>query len=171
MAVGGSRFVAGVTPLTPDRPYVRPEVSAPATSATVDLSLNRPTDASSNVAGHSSHFANDGDPATFWQPASSGTAWWQVDLEGRCRTLQLKLLFADTEALPYTVQTSNDGMSWSPPLDLTSSQSNSSETNSDVRVEDLPEGTIGRFIRITFEGSSGGSAVRLAEIQILGNPL
>ncbi len=170
-AVGGSHFVAGVTPLTPDRPYVRPEASAPATSATVDLSLNRPTDASSNAERHSSRFANDGDPKTFWQPASSGAAWWQVDLEGRCRTLRLKLLFADAEAVPYTVQTSNDGVSWSPPLDLASPQSNSNRSNSSERVEDLPEGTTGRFLRITFKRSPGSSPLRLAEVQVLGSPL
>lgn len=77
----GPRFVAGVTPLAADRPYVSPD-DHPAKAAESLFGKDNPTKASSAMRGHGSNLANDGNPASYWQPAAGDTApWMLVDTE------------------------------------------------------------------------------------------
>jgi hypothetical protein len=156
-ARGGPAYVAGVTPLVGARPYVKPVADGPALDVSVDLSLNRPTDASSSAAGQSSRLADDGDAATFWGPRGIGPVWWQVDLEGRCRLEKVRLVFADAGTRRYGIQVSDDGAAWRTVVERRSGEAEIL----------LPEGTTGRFVRVVFESA----AVRLADVKVLGHPL
>ncbi len=165
-AAGGPRFVPGVTPLVAARPYGRLEVANPAPSVEVDLSLNRPTDASSSAPGHSSRLANDGDAATFWQPAADGKAFWQVDLEGRCRLKSVSLLFAGAGGVGYAIQTSDDGVTWRMAVNGSKPEASAGEL-----AEALPKGSTGRFLRLVVTPNPVNAPVRLAEIKVVGSPL
>jgi hypothetical protein len=166
-AVGGPEFVPGVTPVAAARPYVRPSTtSAPQLDVSVDLSLNRPTDASSSAAGHSSRLANDGDAATFWQPGQEGRSWWQVDLEGRCKLSSVNILFGGGSATAYTLQISDDGVTWTT---LQGRRLANGQTRE--RMEEMPEDAKGRFLKIEFAAAPGNAPVRLAEVKVLGHPL
>jgi beta-galactosidase len=161
-AVGGPDFVAGVTLLASARTYVPPGVAAAAPKALVDLSLNRPTDASSSAASHTSRLANDGDANTFWQAGSDAEAWWQVDLEARCRIDTVKIMFSEDRDYSYRLETSEDGVSWKVIVARGNFGSNFRE-----RIEQLPSGTAARFVRVTLDRMPGG----LAEVQVTGSPL
>jgi len=165
-ATGGPDYVAGITPLAPERDYVQRREQPFAADSVVDLSLNRPTDSSSNREGHSSRFANDGDPGTFWQPASSGASFWQVDLEGRCSISEIKLVFTDSKGALYSLQLSEDGVHWKTIRDRLSARPSGEED-----TESLPQGSTARFLRVASESTSGTSPLRLAEITVLGRPL
>jgi hypothetical protein len=156
-AVGGPAFVPSVTPVVGARPYVKLAEGGPAPDVLVDLSLNRPTDASSSAVGHSSRLADDGDAATFWAPGASGPAWWQIDFEGRCRLQNVRLAFAGAQTPRYGIEVSDDGAAWSAVVEH---QSGAAEIR-------LPDGTVGRFVRVVFESAD----VRLAEVKVLGHPL
>jgi hypothetical protein len=163
-AVGGPAFMPGVTPVVDAQPYAKLPEGGPALDASVDLSLNRPTDASSMAVGHSSRLANDGDRATWWQAAENGPAWWQVDFEGRCRLERLTLVFGDAGPHRYAVETSDDGVAWKPLFDLRGT----GRTGADID-EVLPEGSVGRWMRVLLE--PGDVPATLAEVKILGHPL
>jgi hypothetical protein len=166
-AVGGPEFVPGVTPVAAVRPYVRPSTtSAPQLDVSVDLSLNRPTDASSSAAGHSSRLANDGDAATFWQPGQEGRSWWQVDLEGRCRLSSVNILFGGRSAAAYTLQISEDGVHWTnlPDRPLPSKLARE-------RMIKMPDATQGRFLRIEFDQTADPATIQLIEVKVVGHPL
>jgi hypothetical protein len=165
-ATGGPDYVAGVTPLTPERAYVQRREQPVASDSVVDLSLNRPTDSSSNMPGHSSRFANDGDAKSFWQPASSSASFWQVDLEGRCSVSDVKLVFTDSKGALYSLQLSEDGVHWKTIRDRLSARPSGEED-----TESLPQGSTARFLRVASESKSGNSPLRLAEITVLGRPL
>ncbi len=163
-AVGGPAFVPGVTPIVAARPYAKPWEGGPALNASVDLSLNRPTDASSMTEEHSSRLANDGDRGTRWQAAENGPAWWQVDFEGRCRLERLTLAFGDAAPHRYAIETSDDGVAWKLLVDRRGTGRTGQEINGA-----LPEGSAGRWMRVLLE--PGEVPATLAEVKVLGHPL
>ncbi len=165
-AIGGPDYVPGVTPLASERPYIQRREQPFAADSVADLSLNRPTGSSSDMPGHSSRFANDGDTKTFWQPASSRASFWQVDLEGRCSISEVRLAFADGQGVLYSLQTSEDGVHWKTIRDQLSARPSAEEDTAS-----LPQGSTARFLRVVFEPTSGSSRPRLAEMTVMGRPL
>ena len=174
-AQGGPPFVAGVTPTASSRPYVPP----PAPDAVedrpeppIDISLNRPTAASSQSPGHSSRFANDGDAQTFWQPSDQPDAadrqreWWQVDFESHCQIKTLRLSFAEARDYRYRVQVSDDHGGWTTVLDRTAGAEPGA-----TRSETLPPNLRARILRVEFLPSPGQAPLRLEEVQVLGSPV
>jgi hypothetical protein len=115
---------------------------------------------------HSSRLANDGDAKTFWQPASNGATFWQVDLEGRCSLSAVKLVFADGKPAAHSLQISEDGVHWKTPQYQPARQPSGDENN-----ESFPQGSIARFLRAVFAPASGASSIQLAEFTVLGRPL
>jgi hypothetical protein len=165
-AEGGPPFIPGVTPLVASRPYVAP-VAANAPQAAIDISLNRPTAASSESQGNVSRFANDGDPATFWQPSGKERqrAWWQVDFESRCSIRNVSLTFAEPGHYPYQVQISDDQGGWKTVIDRSAGAGTGT-----TRIENLPDNVRARLLRIEFLLSPGQAPLRLAEVKVLGAP-
>jgi hypothetical protein len=163
---GGPPFIPGVTSLVTSRPYVAPlAVAAP--QAAIDISLNRPTGASSESQGHVSRFANDGDPATFWQPSGKERhTWWQVDFESRCSIRTVSLTFAEPGHYRYQVQISDDHGGWKTVIDRSAGAGTGI-----TRIETLPDTVQARLLRIEFLLSPGQAPLRLAEVKVLGAPV
>ena len=67
-SLGEPAFLAGKPPPVATRPYVRFAGNG-ANDQLAKLGRDNPALVSSEAPGHSGHFANDGDPETFWQAA------------------------------------------------------------------------------------------------------
>ena len=92
--IEGPQFVAGVTPLVADRPYLpAADSSAKKAAAEERFGTNNPTAASSSAADHSSRLVNDGDSSTYWSPqAGDADPWVSVDPE---RVLEYRRLLLE----------------------------------------------------------------------------
>jgi hypothetical protein len=114
-AEGGPPFKPGVTPVAAERPVIsyggeRLQVLG----QQGDVSLDRPTDSSSNIDDHTSRFANDGDQNTYWQPAptATGDVWWQVDFEHRCDVRSVRFSLGTPAAYGYAIQSADEAGNW-----------------------------------------------------------
>jgi beta-galactosidase len=162
---GEPRFVAGVTPIVADRPYVPPPESQVAQAAmrnAVNVALNRPCRASSEAEAHPARFANDGQPATSWQSVES-LAWWIVDLEGFYQLASLRLTFEREANYRFVVEISNDAQSWKTSIDRT----NTANVKS-IRNDVFDPGSTARYVRIRFTHVPPGDIANLCEVELLG---
>jgi len=159
----GPAYVPGRTPAVKSREY-RPVAEQSGAGTATAYGRGNPTRASSEAAGHSGGLANDGDPATFWQAASPGpNAWWQIDLERIVAIEKFALLFPADGAWRYRIEVSQDGTTWKPAVDQTSST-----TDTKVRNDKAATGTIGRFVRVTITGAPAGRSAALSEFSLTG---
>jgi len=162
---GEPQFVAGKTPLAPDRPYVRfvrPEdFTAPGNQ---NVAYNRPTGASSEAPGHNGSRAVDGDANTYWSASDDQPgAWWQVDLEQPHTITAVQITFPAAGNYRYRVEGSINGNSWT--LLADNSQTDRTEP---VRTDKIPSGQRVQIVRLTFAGLPVGTAAALAEVKITG---
>jgi beta-galactosidase len=131
--------------LAKPRPYVR--FDAKQDTSVHIFGRQNPTRASSEAHGHNAGFANDGNPATFWQAADlRPNAWWQVDLEKIVTVTEVKLKFPQPGNYRCRAEISEDAQQWT-------------ALNG--------EGT-GRFVRITFTELPPGRPAGIADVEILG---
>ncbi len=119
--------------------------------STDDLALNRPVKTSSAESSSlTGAKAVDGDPATRWA-SKEGTdpQWIQVDLGADTDINRVRLTWEDAYAKAYTVQTSQDGSSWSTVY---------STSAGDGGTDDLTVSGHGRYVRVngTKRGTSYG---------------
>ncbi len=106
--VGGEQYVQGVTPETPDRPYVTTQKPKSDSDLQI-LGTNNPTFASTNDKKHASALAADGDENTYWSPLATDAAPRIVlDTE---RGISFKKLEAviSPDLKDVTISISNDG--------------------------------------------------------------
>ena len=162
---GEPQFVAGETAIVSDRSYHPPPVSDAATKAmasAVNVALNRPCGASSEVSDHPARFANDGDAQTGWSFDQAPAIWW-VDLEGFYQLASLRLLFQDAANIRFIVELSNDAQAWTTAIDRRETQNTRAE-----RQDIFPPGAIARFVRIRFMHLPAGGRGKLCEVEIFG---
>jgi beta-galactosidase len=161
---GEPKFIAGKTPVVKARPYVR-FGTATVTNSIVTLGMNNPTRVSSEASGHSGRLADDGNVDTFWQADVGDTnAWLAIDLERNVNANTVKLTFPSEGNWRYRVEISDDGNSgWKMISDQT-------QTTSSAKAQTLSaaNGAHGRFLRVTFTGTSDGNPASLAELEIIG---
>jgi hypothetical protein len=162
---GEPPFVAGRTPVAPDRPYVRfvrPEdFTAPGNQ---NVAYNRPTGASSEAPGHNGSRAVDGDANTYWSASDEQPgAWWQVDLEQPHSITAVQTTFPAAGNYRYRLEGSINGNSWT--LLADNSQTDRAEP---VRTDKIPSGQRVQIVRLTFTGLPVGTAAALAEVKITG---
>jgi hypothetical protein len=166
---GEPRFVPGVTPPAPARPYTPPPQSAAAINAAknaVNVALNRPCRASSESDGHPARNGNDGSIETFWSTADSSPgagAWWQVDLEGFYQLASVRLTFASPQNYRFNIETSDDAACWALVVDRRETVNTAA-----VRNDIFPPGAVARYVRVTFTHVPDGARANLAEIELLG---
>jgi hypothetical protein len=148
-------------------PPQRPALSAPAndlgmaTNGSSTWGLNNPTSASGSAPGHGSPLANDGDPATGWQPPAGATdSWWQVDLERHVDLQQISLTFPNDANYRYRIETSLDGVHWT----LADDQTQTTETKTSRTSVPAPH-TSARYVRIIFPGQPAA----IAEFHVTGS--
>jgi len=110
--------------------------------------------------------ANDGNAATFWQADAADTdAWLSVDLERNATISSVKLTFPSDGNWRYRVEISDDGNSnWKMISDQTRTASSAK-----TQMLSAATGARGRFLRVTFVGTSEAKPVALAEVEALGN--
>lgn len=163
---GHPLFVQGVTPSTGYRPYT-PYISEQAAAAdtSVNIAFPKPTNASSEIPGKTANLANDKNPATYWQPElSDKQKWWEVDMENLYKVTQVRLLFASVVEKDYTIELSKDHRDWN---ELASSASGNSYDGSKEKIFDIPNKSVGRFLRIKFTGVAQKN-ILLKEVDIRG---
>lgn len=167
-AEGGPAFVPGVTPVAAERPYVIYQDSTRPSTPPIDLSLNRPTSASSSAEGHSSRMANDDSMESYWQPAekTSGDSWLQIDFESQCNLKSVRISLTRWAAYRYVIESADREGNWMVWADRRANKNISAEIS-----ETPPNGTVSRFVRIIFSPMQGGAPVQVKEVQVLGTPM
>jgi len=109
----GPRFVPGVTPLAPARPYVPYHPSG--TAEDQSFGLNNPTDASSSAAGHPASLANDGKADTWWAPAAGDVhPWLLIDPERVLTYRRVGIRFAAGQSCDVTAEAQTADGAWQP---------------------------------------------------------
>lgn len=163
-AEGGPPFVAGTTPIVPDRPYSENRATGSDLGPEMNAALNHPTDASSELSGHEGRFANDGDARTYWQPTvNAQEAWWQIDFENRIQVESVQVLFKDMHDRSFNVEVSSNGSSWSRIATHTQG-----EDSGPIRLSSGTEKEpVGRWLRIQFQSGSS-TPIQVTEVQVMG---
>jgi beta-galactosidase len=139
-----------------------------ATNSLIVLGRDNPTRASSEAPDHSGRFANDGNPATFWQADAGDTnASFRVDLERVVTVSKIKLTFPTPGTWRYKIGISDNGDSWK----LLTDQANAGSTSAE-RTDVIPAGSpAGRFVRISIVESPAGQSAALAEVEVFATQL
>ncbi|MGV8093953.1 MAG: glycoside hydrolase family 2 TIM barrel-domain containing protein [Mangrovibacterium sp.] len=163
---GLPRYIAGKTPKTKDRPYVRYEL--PKTAERTDVKMNladqKPTRASNEAVGFIASQANDRNLSTYWCSGNTEPGvWWQADLENILTVSKLKVNFPMEGNYRYRVEVSEDGENW----EMAAYQSQNTKA---VKMQEITvrAGIKGRFLRITFTGLSNKKPVSLSEVEVFG---
>ncbi len=155
----GPPFVAGVTPVAADRPYIpyHPAGSAGDQS----FGLNNPTDASSSAAGHPASLANDGKADTWWAPAvGDAHPWLLVDPERVLTYRRLAIRFSANGRCDINAEAQTTDGAWQP---LASALGAGDQL-------DLPTRAVtGKSLRLNLTAPVGG-ACGVAEVEITGTP-
>jgi hypothetical protein len=160
-------FVAGKSPEFAPGPYVR-FIGRMQTGhdEVANITLDRPTNASSMAAGHQSKLASDGDNATYWAAAADATGpqWWESDLEGVYDVSSVSVRFAGTGSYNYEIQGSTDDrMTWK-----TVAKGTAEAVAGKPAVIPLPAGTKTSGIRIVLDSVPQGAVPGLAEVAVRG---
>ncbi len=122
------------------------------------LGRNNPTKAISEAKDHPGRLANDGNKATSWQPASAnGPAWWQVDIERRVELTSVQWIFGEGSDSDYKVEVSDDQASWS-------QVATGKASAHACKIDLIPKGSAGRFLRISFSASENPITIREMEM-------
>ncbi len=162
---GAPPYVAGKTPEFLPKPYVRFVATHAGSEIVGDITLDRPTNASSMAAGHQSKLATDGDAATYWIPdaAVAGPQWWESDLEGVWELNAVKVRFAGAGGCGYEVEISTDDrVSWKK---VVSGEAEMSAAP--VRIG-LPAGTKSSGLRLVLTPQTPDGVCGLAEVAVQG---
>ena len=110
--VEGPRFVPGLTPLVPARPYHAFEAQSGG-AIEQQFGTNNPTDASSSAPDHSSRLANDGNPATYWQAApGDAQPWLLVNPERIVDYRRLHIIFPIEAAYGFRAEVRAEDGAW-----------------------------------------------------------
>jgi beta-galactosidase len=128
-----------------------------------NIALNKPVDASSFQVGNEPANGNDGSLTTRWA-ASTGSfpQWWRVDL-GSAKVLSrvdIAWLNSATRAYKYTIETSNDDLTYTQRVDKTGNTT-FADTSDNVAVT-------ARYVRVTVTGSTAGFASAF-EFKVFGH--
>jgi hypothetical protein len=158
-------YIAAKTQEAVPGPYVRFVSTRAAADEAANITLDRPTNASSMAPDHQSRLASDGDPRTYWSaaPDAAGPQWWESDLEGVYVLSAVTLRFANPGGYSYEIQTSTDDrVTWH-----TAVHGDVQFTETPVTVQ-LPSSTGTSGIRIVFNRTPEGTPASLAEVQARG---
>ncbi len=121
---------------------------------------NKTTFASSSLSVNDKSFAIDGQNSTSWKPETSDTdKWWAVDLGKTTSLNRIKLVFPTASAWKYSLEVSEDNVSWRKVIDQSDNSISGNAFSS--------SGNLGqkiRYIRVNF----GSANAALTEINVFG---
>jgi hypothetical protein len=166
--IGTPSYVEGVSKKVGYRPYVRYtfEKTQLEGTAKINIAYQKPTRSSSEVDGKTANRANDKDTTTIWQAASAEPViWWQVDLENLYTVSEVRILFPSGEICPYKIELSKDNQNWK-----TIANQNEGSSNDKRRTLVTNNNIVGRFLRITFEGTMNKS-ISISEVEVYGKSI
>ncbi|MCE4554301.1 glycoside hydrolase family 2 protein [Roseateles cellulosilyticus] len=163
---GPDRFIAGRSPLEPDRPVIAyPAIhrqSLP--DDPINVTTSRPTASSGSQAGHEAPLANDGDAATFWQAdAQTGEAYWIGHLENVYALHWLSVQMPDDQGPDFVVEISTDQLGWRQVADVKERRQ-----NHEIALFDV--GHKAAFLRIRFPAVTPDHPARLSEVRVFAKP-
>ena len=158
-------YIAGKTREAVPGPYIRFVSTRSATDEVADITLDRPTNASSMAPDHQSRLASDGDARTYWSaaPDAAGPQWWESDLEGVYVLSAVTLRFVHPGSYSYEIQTSTDDrMTWH-----TAMRGEVQFTGTPITVQ-IPNNTHTSGIRLVFDRTPEDTPASLSEVQARG---
>jgi beta-galactosidase len=156
--VDGPPFVAGVTPVAADRPYVPRKMEVGPEQA---FGLKNPTQASSSAAGHASLLANDGNAGSWWAPApDDATPWIVIDPERIVNYRRLAVRFAPGGRCDVSAETQDPGGVWKALADAPATAD---------ALDFTVHAVTGRRLRLRLTAPAGRTC-GIAEIGIMGTP-
>ncbi|MCR4430911.1 MAG: S-layer homology domain-containing protein [Tepidanaerobacteraceae bacterium] len=119
------------------------------------ISQGKTAMALTNESGNIPSFGNDGSTSTRWCASSGSTPqWWLVDLGTSSSIVGSQVIWeSDSVAYKYKIESSDDYSNWTTLVDNTNNT-----TAQQVQNDVFPEGSKGRFVRITITGKSSSSA-------------
>jgi hypothetical protein len=142
------------------------------------LSHKKYATASSSLEGYGVARAVDEDARTYWSAQTGGAdEWMMIDLGKDCSIQALQVNFAEQGTTPslvrgrnnviyeqYTIETSNDGMSWNMLIDK-------SQNLKDVPHDylELAQPVTARYVRLNNVYAPGGGKFAIQDLRIFGN--
>ncbi|OIQ91753.1 beta-galactosidase BoGH2A precursor [mine drainage metagenome] len=163
---GTPRFIPGVTRRVAPRPYRRYTAAAAAEAART-FGIQNPTRASTEAPGHAARLANDGNPASCWEPEPGDrTPWLSIDLERIVTVKAVHLIFPTVGSWHYRIETSPDGEGHWQVIDNQTHARPGGTARLDA-VHGTPAQT--RFVRIILLGWPAGTLPGVAELSVEGD--
>ena len=160
----GPGFIPGQSVVIENRPYVKftgQLVGTKPLDKPLNMALDKPTQASESVDGHSAMCAVDGRPDTFYQAKSAENCFLTVSAERIIRPKSVRLVFAKEAAWDFVVECSVDQENWTKITEVTGTES---FTEKSIPMDGRFEGL---FYRVTFRAKSGLPAPAVSEFEIM----
>ncbi|HJP62420.1 MAG TPA: discoidin domain-containing protein, partial [Mucilaginibacter sp.] len=131
-------------------------------AADINIALNKPSYGSENdYPAHPWNLGNDGDTTTYWSSAKqSNQVTYEVDLGHPYLLRRLNILWGANYATDYTIEVSNDNVTWNPVQTM---------TGNTQRKNMMPLNITERFVRINTAASSGNNGYDIKEFQLFGD--
>ncbi|MBW8880305.1 MAG: discoidin domain-containing protein [Asticcacaulis sp.] len=153
----GPPFVAGVTPLAADRPYV--DYHAAGSAGDQAFGLHNPTASSSSAPGQAASRANDGDPDTAWSPADGDAQpWIIIDPERILTYRRINVRFAPNGRCDITAEAQGTDGRW---------QALGGALGANDVLDFVTPAVTGKSLRLNLSAKPGQSCA-VAEIGITG---
>lgn len=158
---GDNPYKKGITPPSPERPYIRFRKKLQTVQQT--FGRNNPTFASTSQPEHPAGFAADGDTKTWWQPLETDTnAQWTLDPEKKLEISQIRIRFPKEDVYQYKIEAADGYGNWNLIADFMNNQTGESE-----RKIDVPH-VIGSLVRISFKTAN---TAKITEVEVTGQVL
>ncbi|KFC57908.1 beta-galactosidase [Flavobacterium gilvum] len=157
-------YSEGITPKTPDRPYVRYTTNVSGQpNSNINIAIQKPTRASSEMEGRTANKANDGDEASYWKAVGNEQKkWWQIDLENLYVVNKVSIALPVLGSVAIRIEISKDGQLWEKIADSILKGDGTSKKQS----IDIDSKSIGRFLRINFLDSA--KEISMSEVEVFG---
>lgn len=89
------------------------------TSILLDVAREKPAYSSSDADGCIAQNGNNGEPSTYWYPASVVESWWYVDTGDTYNFERIEITWNEEESHSFVIEVSDDAKSWTQILDCT----------------------------------------------------
>jgi len=160
----GPGFIPGQTPVIENRPYVKftgELVGTKPLDKPLNMALDKPTQASESIDGHSAMCAVDGRPDTFYQAKSAENCFLTVSAERIIRPKSVRIVFAKEAAWDFVLECSMDQENWTRIDEAKGTDAFTEKTfPMDAKFEWL-------FFRITFREKPDVPAPAVSEFEIM----
>ena len=132
-----------------------------------NISLDRPTDASSSLSGHTANKANDGDANSSWMPNHADPEpWLLIDFESRCKVVQMNVKFSGCVQGRIAVEMQQEDGRWKEVAAL-----NPVASSGVQEMQIVLPAEVSRYLRMNFHHRVSGAEIEVHDLQIYGSPV